>query len=137
MKILFEWHEDLCVLFWPGLGTQVVFLGKVRIDASFCPHLWLGMHKKVKKKVETPKGMKAFPISAYWRVLQPKSEAVVEPSNRSFKLARAPTIAEEDADFVPVKYDFDFCFDRLVFTGTKRIPKRNRRGKLMQEKDGK
>ena len=65
------------------------------------------MPNKVKKKVETPKGMKAFPISAYWRVLQPKSEAVVEPTNPSFKLARAPKIAEQDAEFVPIKYDFE------------------------------
>ena len=95
------------------------------------------MPKKVKKKVETPKGMKASPISAYWRVLHPKSEAVVEPTNPSLKLARAPTIAEQDAEFVTVKYDFDNRFDRPVFTGTKRILKRNRRGKLMREKDGK
>ena len=56
------------------------------------------------------------------------SKSYLTETNPSFKLARAPTIAEQDAEFVTVKYDFDNRFDRPVFTGTKRILKRNRRG---------
>ena len=38
-------------------------------------------------------------------------EEVVEPTISSFKLARAPTIAQQDAEFVPVKHDYNNRFN--------------------------
>jgi hypothetical protein len=58
-----------------------------------------------------------FPQSAYWRPLVPNEEAVSEPDNTSFKKPRAPTVPEEDAATVPVKFNFDEAFDRPVFAG--------------------
>ena len=49
--------------------------------------------------------------------LVPLTEVVEEPDNPTFKNPRAPTIEEDEAQFVPVKHDFDITFDRPVFTG--------------------
>ena len=50
--------------------------------------------------------MGCFAEGAYWKILKPGEDAVKEPLNPSFKQARAPTVEEQDAKFVPVKYSF-------------------------------
>ena len=62
-------------------------------------------------------GMKWFPDTAYCRVLKPKNETFDEPNNATFKNPCAPTIIEEDAKYVPTKYDFDTHIERPIFTG--------------------
>ena len=61
--------------------------------------------------------MKPFSKDAYWQYLVPLEEVVPEPDNPTFKTPRAPTMAEDEAMFVPVKHNFDETFDRPVFTG--------------------
>ena len=40
-----------------------------------------------------------------------------EPSNSSFTLPRASTIAEKEAQYVPQKFNFAEAFDRPLFQG--------------------
>ena len=54
--------------------------------------------------------MKQFPSTAYWKVLQQETSVVPEPANPRFKVARAPTITEVDAKYVPQKYNFSQRF---------------------------
>ena len=54
--------------------------------------------------------MKQFPSTAYWKVLQPETAIVSEPANPRFNVARAPTITEVDANYVPQKYNFSQRF---------------------------
>ena len=54
--------------------------------------------------------MKQFPSTAYWKVLQPETDVVSEPANTRFKVARAPTITEVEAKYVPQKYNFSQRF---------------------------
>ena len=97
----------------------------------------VGHRKEAVKKSSAPSQMKAFPNTAYWRVLKPKTESVDEPQNSTFKNPRAPTIPEEDAEYVPLKHDFDIEFERPAFTGTKEKYRMNRRGIPIKDKDGK
>ena len=46
--------------------------------------------------------MKYFPKTAYWRTLVPNTESVDKTTNPSFKNPCAPSIAENEADFVTV-----------------------------------
>ena len=62
-------------------------------------------------------GMNGFPPSAYWEPLKPDTVAVEEPLNPNFAAARAPTIAEQEGEYVPVKFNFSHTFDRPVFAG--------------------
>lgn len=50
--------------------------------------------------------MNFFAETAFWRTLQCDDTAAVVPENPSFKKARASTIEESDAKFVPVKHNF-------------------------------
>ena len=79
----------------------------------------VGGSKKKSKKKSTKKisdgesGLGTFSDSAYWRILDKDDQATNEPDNVRFKTARAPTIGEADAKFVPVKYGFSkYSFDR-------------------------
>ena len=76
-----------------------------------------GGGKKKKDTVKSNVG-RGFPLSAKWRPLLPDTETVSEPLNPTFKLPRAPTITEQDAEFVPPKYNFsDYKFSIPKFTG--------------------
>ena len=61
--------------------------------------------------------MKWYPDNAYWRVLKQKNETVDDPNNPTFKNTCAPTFTEEDAKYVPTKYDIDNYIKRPVCTG--------------------
>ena len=63
--------------------------------------------------------LKTFPATAKWVPLVPNATAVQEPANPTFKKPRAPTICEEDAAFVPKKYEFAETFSVPSFTGTR------------------
>jgi hypothetical protein len=76
-----------------------------------------------------------FPTTAKWRTLDPQMEVVPEPQNR-FAGARAPTVPEEDAAFVPVKHNFPETFDRDLFTGSEMQLVRLRNGRHKKESDG-
>jgi SAP domain len=75
---------------------------------------------KIVRSGKKPDDLKGFAQGACWRELLPEETIVEEPTN-SFK-ARAPTIPEEDRDFVPVKHNFAEIFDRPVFTGIRLVP---------------
>jgi Transposase IS4 len=79
---------------------------------------------KPKKKDD----MSAFAINAYWQPLVPESAPVAEPEN--IANFRAPTVPEEEAEFVPVKYNFNEQFDRPPFIGMKIVPRLNRNRKI-------
>ena len=72
-----------------------------------------------KKDAVKSKIGRGFPLSAKWRPLLPDSEVVAEPLNPTFKLPRAPTITEQDAAYVPPKYNFsNYTFAIPKFTGS-------------------
>ena len=79
--------------------------------------MWGGSKKKSEKKSTEKRsdgesGLGTFADSAYWRILDKDDQATHEPDNARFKTARAPTIGEADAKFVPVKYGFSkYKFD--------------------------
>ena len=50
--------------------------------------------------------MKGFPPTAFWKILEPDECRVTEPTNSTFVNPRAPTVVEEEAIFIPVKYNF-------------------------------
>ena len=83
--------------------------------------MWGGSKKKskkesTKKRSDGESGLGTFADSAYWRILDKDDQATHEPDNARFKSARAPTIWEADAKFVPVKYGFSkYKFDITVF----------------------
>ena len=54
--------------------------------------------------------MKQFTSAEYWKVLQPETDVVSEPANPLLKVARAPTITEVEAKYVPQKYKFSQRF---------------------------
>ena len=74
-------------------------------------------------------GMKQFPFSVYWKVLQPETDVVSEPANQIFKVARAPTITEVEANYVPHKYNFSQRFAVTKFEAVKTELDLNRQGK--------
>lgn len=89
----------------------------------------VGKSSKSKESASARDEMKCFPPTAYWESLKPDAEPVEEPVNAGFSSARAPTIAEAEAEFVPVKYNFSHTFDRPVFAGTMKRAVVDRRGK--------
>ena len=83
------------------------------------------------KKKSTTTYVKDFPEGCYWRPLLPSSTAA-EPANPTFKLARAPTVPEDEAANVTVKWDFAEKFARPVFLGRYKrlVMQRNGRQKM-------
>ena len=82
---------------------------------------------KKKKKVGNGGGMKLvcmkqFPSTSYWKVLQPEADVVSGPANPRFKVARAPTITEVEAKYVPQKYNFSQRFAVPKFEAVKTEP---------------
>mmetsp|Transcript_25091 Transcript_25091/g.54722 ORF Transcript_25091/g.54722 Transcript_25091/m.54722 type:complete len:1026 (-) Transcript_25091:83-3160(-) len=62
-----------------------------------------------------------FVQGSYWRLLQPMSDAVPEPSNvQRFLLPTIP--ADEDYPYAATKHDYAERFDREVFAGTISVP---------------
>ena len=95
--------------------------------------------KKSKKKDAAKKntGMGCFAEGAYWRILEPDKDSVKEPVNSSFIKPRAPTISEEDAPFVPVKYNFSkYIFSIPIFTAVVSRIKRWANGRVKRKRGG-
>ena len=88
--------------------------------------------KKKKAVSSGMKGMKLFPDTAYWEVLDPMPDVVQEPLNPRFKIARAPTIAERDAKYVPQKFNYPQQFDIPEFKAVKKELQFDRRGKARE-----
>ena len=89
---------------------------------------------KKKKKVGDGGGMKQvcmkqFPSTTYWKVLQPETAVVSEPENPRFKVARAPTITEVEAKYVPQKYNFSQRFVVPKFEAVETEPDLDQQGK--------
>ena len=94
--------------------------------------------QKNTKEKKKPAGMGAFCEGAYWEVLQADDTPVQEPANINFKKARAPTIPEEDAIHVPVKYNFSKNkFDVPEFKGKMQKVVRWANGNAKKDKNGK
>ena len=90
--------------------------------------------QKQKKKQVSTVG-KNFPDTARWEVLVADVDQVKEPSNPTFRQARAPTVSAEDASSIPIKYNFsNYKFDIPEFTGLKEEQKKLRGGRLGKEK---
>ena len=53
--------------------------------------------------------MNYLPKTAYWRPLVPNDESVDETTNPYFKNRCAPSVAEDEADFVLVKHIFQYA----------------------------
>lgn len=84
------------------------------------------------------KGGGVFPEDAYWKELTPNAEVVTEPENPTFTstTTHAPTIEKSDAEFVPIKHNFDVSFDRPPFTGSIDVPKKYANGTVKKNRDG-
>ena len=52
--------------------------------------------------------MTSFPKTTYWRPLVTNSESVDKTTNPSFKNPHAPSVAENEAEFVLAKYFFEY-----------------------------
>jgi len=78
-------------------------------------------------------GVKGFPVTAYWKLLQADDATVMEPCNVTFSIPRAPTIRAEDDEFVPVKYDFKEKFDVPIFQSVDELVKK-KLGRFGKEK---
>ena len=93
--------------------------------------------EKIKGKKKIEGGLKGFAKGARWEPLVPDELSVEEPTNPSFEKARAPTIDEEDAEHVPVKYNFmKYLFIIPIFTGVCEIIARYANGTAKKNKDG-
>lgn len=78
---------------------------------------------------------KDFPVTARWEFLVADVDQVKEPSNPTFRQARAPTVSAEDASSIPIKYNFsNYKFDIPEFTCLKEEHKKLRGGRLGKEK---
>ena len=67
-----------------------------------------------------------FAPSAHWKPLVATQETVEEPHNAS--RFQAPTIPEEDREFVPQKHNFLETFDWAPFIGTEKVCRHHRNG---------
>jgi hypothetical protein len=92
----------------------------------------LSATQTVARKIDDLKG---FAPTARWKPLVPIPVPVEEPRNVAPSM-RAPTIPEEDADFVPQKHDYAEVFDRLPFVSTKKAPALYRNGKVKRDQSG-
>jgi len=94
--------------------------------------------KKKKKKTQAKSGIgRGFIETAYWRILDADVTIVEEPENPTFKIPRAPTINEQDGEFVPVKHNFSkHKFDIPVFKAMTHAPQRFANGRAKFNRDG-
>jgi hypothetical protein len=96
--------------------------------------------KKTKKKANAPKKsptilVEDFPDGCYWKSLVPSSTAE-ELGNLTFNLARAPTVPEDEAENVTVKWNFAEIFERPQFLGQYRKLVRLRNGRQKKDMNG-
>jgi hypothetical protein len=71
--------------------------------------------------------MRGFAPGAHWVSLVPDDTAATEPTN-TLHNARAPTVPRDEAQAVPLKYNFKEHFDRPMFHGRQYIPRYDRSG---------
>eukprot|EP00957_Ditylum_brightwellii_P040522 3066465-Ditylum_brightwellii.AAC.1 len=64
-------------------------------------------------------------MMAYWYILQPSSTVVEVLNNPTFSSSQAPTVPEEDCDFVLAKQNFEDQFVYPEFTGKKKCAKQD------------
>jgi Transposase IS4 len=91
--------------------------------------------KKKKGPKATITDMSGFTPGAYWEVLEHNPTAVEEPTN-TIPNARAPTVPEDEAGTVPIKYNFPHSFDRPIFTGKMLVQKTHLNGRKATDTDG-
>ena len=102
-------------------GNKATLRG--RLEKALTDRIPIGGKAATVVAVTTPLGPFVEQISglaegAYWRPLKPNQAPVEEPENSAFLKPRAPTIREEDAEFVPVKHDYSETFVRERFGAT-------------------
>jgi HeH/LEM domain len=78
--------------------------------------------KKKSKGKQSATDMSGFAPGSHWVPLNPNPAAVPEPSN-TIANARAPTVPIDEAATIPIKYNFDECFDRPLFQGRQYVPR--------------
>jgi hypothetical protein len=86
-----------------ALDTKIAVLkpGKKKVTAP------------AKKTTKTGDNLNGFAAGSYWEPLIAITVPIDEPDNPTFMKARAPTVPEEEADVVKLKYDFAEKFDHL------------------------
>ena len=97
--------------------SLVAALAAKKVVCGEIPGIRTGERAQGKDKEALNEVGKTFAPTAKWRVLTPNEEVAEEPNNETFHLPRAPTIEERDAQFVPVKHNFDEVIDIPVFKG--------------------
>ena len=90
-----------------------------------------GVKAGTKKSIQ----LSGFPVSVYWRQLDP-ADIFVETINLTFQLARSPTAPENETGYVPIKHNFSETFERNNFLGKVSTPKRMKNGQLRQDDKG-
>ena len=137
-----ELKEELRIRREPMYGKKEVLLSRLRDALSAKkPAFTPAELEKAKQKKKTTKSAtnekssvgRGFPATAYWRDLVPTVNTVEEPQNPHFEKARAPTISEADADYVPQKHNFNETFDIPTFGGVYHRPKFTRQGNLKKD----
>jgi hypothetical protein len=78
--------------------------------------------KKKSKGKQSATDMSGFAPGSHWVPLNPNPAAVTEPAN-TIANARAPTVPIDEAATIPIKYNFDECFDRPLFQGRQYLPR--------------
>jgi len=98
---------------------------------------WKKLHDtEDEKKEKKQPGMSAFPATAWWRDLVPETTIAIEPDNPTFKRARAPTVPQQDIEFVPTKHNFSATFHVPEFTASKDVFERTRKGGVKCNESG-
>ena len=90
--------EELKCQILPMSGIKMVLLGRLKFGIVEKKNKYTVLQLKriisVKKKKAEPNtapGLSSFPKLAYWQILEPNSDKMLNPPNLTFAAARAPT----------------------------------------------
>jgi hypothetical protein len=86
------------------------------------------------RKKSATTSIKDFPDGCFWKQLVPSSTAN-KPTNPTFAFARAPTVPEDEADNVTIKWDFAEKFSRPMFQGQHQKSFKLRNGQQKMNKE--
>ena len=116
--------------------SLVAALAAKKVVCGEIPVIRNGVRARGKDKEVLNEVGKTFAPTAKWRVLTPNEEVAEEPNNETFRLPRAPTIYERDAQFVPVKHNFDESIYIPAFKGMGERDVRFANGTKKMNRDG-
>ena len=114
----------------PTNGKKDVLVARL-IDSLHLPVM-----SKADRDARSKDDLTGFAPSARWIMLEPNQQAIPEPQNKHGRF-RPPTVPEEDADFVPQKFNYERKFDRLPFGGLDEHVLKHRNGRVKYTAEGK